>query len=30
MPKLYYCHGGLVKKPSKKNQPKRPSLNSRV
>jgi len=30
LPKLYYCHGGLVKKPSKKKQPKRPSQNGWV
>jgi hypothetical protein len=24
---FYYCHDGLVKKPSKKNQPKRPNQN---
>jgi hypothetical protein len=30
LPKLYYCHGGLVKKPNLKNQPKRPNQNGKV
>ncbi len=30
LPKLYYCHNDLIKKTSKKNQPKRPSQNGQV
>jgi hypothetical protein len=35
LPKLYYCHGGLVKRiwseiPSQKNQPKKLSQNGRI